>query len=411
GGTCLNHGCKPTKALRASAVVAATARRAAAYGVTTGEVSVDVVAALRRVHGIIDEMRRSLRGWIDGVEGLDFLEGPAQLRADPEGGQHAVLVGGHTLTAPEVYLNVGSRAATPPLPGLDTVPYLTEVELLALDRRPEHLVIIGGGYIGCEFGQMFVRFGSKVTIIGRLMAREDDDVSAVVTTMLTDEGVQVRAGRAARVAAAESGVEVTLADGSTVSGSHLLVAVGRQPNSDLLGAHGLATDERGFFVIDDRFATSVPGIWALGEVNGHGPFTHTAYQDGQILRDPARSLAGRVTAYAMFTDPPLGRVGLSLAEAAASGRRVLKAEVPMTSVSRAILEGETTGLMRVLVDADTEEFLGATIVGLHADDLVQLVGTAMQAGVRYPSVRDQLPIHPTMAEYLPFVLSSLEPLS
>jgi len=418
GGTCLNHGCKPTKALRASAVVAAQARRAAAYGVTTGEVSVDLRIALARVHRIIDEQRRSLRDYLDSVDGLDVIAGTAQLRTDPAGdGSHTVLVGTSdrpvSHRAPEIYLNVGARAAVAPIEGLDTVRYLTEVELLALEELPEHLIVVGGGYIGCEFGQMFRRFGSRVTMLagGGVMAKEDGDISDRIHDLLVGEGVTIRPVQAERVApGATGGVEVSVSEGPAVLGSHLLLATGRRSNSDLLGDHGLATDDSGFFLVDDRFATSVPGVWALGDVNGRGAYTHTAYQDGQILGDPDRSLAGRVSTYAMFTDPPLGRVGMDDQAARASGRRVLKAEVDMSSVSRAILEGETVGVLRILVDADTEEFLGASILGLHADDLVQVIGTAMQAGVRYPSVRDQLPIHPTMAEYIPFVLGSLRPL-
>jgi pyruvate/2-oxoglutarate dehydrogenase complex dihydrolipoamide dehydrogenase (E3) component len=290
---------------------------------------------------------------------------------------------------------------------------MTEVELLALDSLPEHLVIIGGGYIGLEFGQMFRRFGARVTIItgSRVAPREDEDVSGLLAEMLTDEGVDLVIGRPARVGQGKGGIDVEFADGRTVSGSHLLLATGRRSNSDLLGPdHGIETDKRGFFTIDDRFQTSVKGVWALGDVNGHGAFTHTAYQDGQILLHPPRTVDGRVPIYALYTDPPLGRVGMTISEARASGRNVLQAEVPMSSVSRAILEGETTGLMRILVDGDTEEFLGATILGLHGDDLIQIIGTAMQAGVRYPAVRDALPIHPTMAEFIPSVLTSLKPL-
>lgn len=412
GGTCLNHGCKPTKALRASAALAAQARRGREYGVHTGPVSVDLAAALDRVHRIIDSMRQSLADWVAGVENLDMLYGTARLETDP-GGRHRVLLGEETLVAPEIYLNLGNRALVPDLPGLDTVSYLTEVELLALDALPRHLVIVGGGYIGLEFGQMFRRFGSEVTIVagGGVAPREDRDVSELIGSMLTDEGVTIIAARTQSVAPHAEGVAVTLDNGDTVTGSDLLLAVGRKSNSDLLGdAHGLELDRRGFIAIDSRFATSVPGVWALGDVNGHGAFTHTAYQDAQILLDPSRSLDGRVTTYAMFTDPPLGRVGMTVAEARASGRNVLKAEVPMSSVSRAILEGETTGLMRILVDGDSEEFLGATIVGLHADDLIQIISFAMQSGVRYPQVRKALPIHPTMAEFIPSVLGSLQPL-
>ena len=413
GGTCLNHGCKPTKALRASATAAHAARRAATYGVHTGEVTVDFGAAVGRVRSIIATMQQSLDDWITTVDGLDYIHGTATLATDPDGGLHRVSVGDRVLTAPQVYLNVGARASRPDIEGLDSVTAMTEVELLALDELPEHLVIVGGGYLGCEFGQMFRRFGSAVTIIagGGLAAHEDPDVQQIITDMFTDEGITIVGGRPQRVGPSGDGVSVEVDDGSTVVGSHLLLATGRRSNSDLLGDHGIATDERGFFVIDGRYATSVPGVWALGDVNGHGAWTHTAYQDAQILLAPPRTVDGRVTTYAMFTDPPLGRVGMSSADARASGRKVLAAEVPMSSVSRAVLESETIGVLRILVDADTEEFLGATILGLHADDLVQMIGLAMQAGVTYPTVRDALPIHPTMAEYIPSVLRSLEPLA
>ena len=413
GGTCLNHGCKPTKALRASAAVAHQARRAAEYGVNTGEISVDFPAAMARMRSIIDGMRDSLDAWLAGVTGLDQFHGTATVMTDPTGREHRVTVEDRRLTTQQLYLNLGARASRPPIPGLETVDAMTEVELLALNSLPAHLVIIGGGYIGLEFGQMFRRFGARVTIIAgsRVAPREDEDVSAILAEVLTDEGVDIIYGRPTRVGPAGTGIKAELGDGTTIEGSHLLLATGRRSNSDLLGPdHGLATDDRGFFTIDNRFQTSVQGVWALGDVNGHGAFTHTAYQDGQILQHPPRTVDGRVTIYALYTDPPLGRVGMTINEARASGRNVLKAEVPMSSVSRAILEGETTGLMRILVDADTEEFLGATILGLHGDDLIQIIGTAMQGGVHYPAVRDALPIHPTMAEFIPSVLWSLKPL-
>jgi pyruvate/2-oxoglutarate dehydrogenase complex dihydrolipoamide dehydrogenase (E3) component len=413
GGTCLNHGCKPTKALRASATAAHQARRARDYGVRTGEVSVDFAAAMDRVWTIINGMRRSLSDWLSSVENLELIAGTATLVSDPRGQAHEVRVDGRELTAPAVYLNLGARASMPPFPGLDSIDALTEVELLALRELPDHLIVIGGGYVGLEFGQMFRRFGSQVTIInvGPVADREDEDVSKIISDTLTAEGVQIIDGIAARVGKHPSGVEIELRDGQAITGSHLLIATGRRSNSDLLGPdHGIDTDEGGFFKIDRRFQTSVPGIWALGDVNGHGAFTHTAYQDGQILQDPSRSLDGRITMYALFTDPPLGRAGMTVREARASGRNVLKAEVPMTSVSRAILESETTGLMRILVDADTDEILGATILGIHADDLIQILGLAIQTGIRFPAIRNVLPIHPTMAEFIPSILGSLSPL-
>jgi len=414
GGTCLNHGCRPTKALRASAVVAHQARRATEYGVYTGQVEVDFPAAIQRVHTLIDDMRDGLHSWLLSIDGLELDTRTATLIGDPTGREHRVTVGDQTHASGRIYLDLGGRAAIPAIPGLDTVQYLTEVELLRLTALPRHLVIVGGGYIGLEFGQMFRRFGSEVTILAGsgIAAREDPDVAQALHDILTGEGVVIRNTRPTRVVPDGDGIRVETDDGGEpVIGSHLLVATGRTSNLDLLGPdHGLATDERGFVRIGPRYETSLPGIWALGDVNGHGAFTHTAYQDSQILLTPPRTVTGRVTTYAMFTDPPLGRVGMTNAEAGASGRQVLVAETPMSAVSRARLEGETAGLMRILVDADTEEILGATILGMQADDVVQIVGLALQAGISYPILRDALPIHPTVAEFLPSILGSLKPL-
>ena len=417
GGTCLNHGCRPTKALRASAVVAHSARRAAEFGVHVGEVRVDFGEAIGRVHTLIDGMRASLQHSFDTTDGLDYVHGRATLVGDRSGREHRVLVttdeGEQELTTAEVFLNVGTRAAIPTIDGLDDVPYLTEIELLALTELPEHLVIVGGGYVGLEFGQMFRRFGSEVTIIagGGIAAREDPDVQQILSEMFTGEGITIVQGRPSSVRREGGGVAVEVPDVGTVTGSHLLVATGRRSNTDLLGPDtGLTMDERGFVVTDDRFGGSVPGVWALGDMNGRGAFTHTSYADGDIYLHPPRTVAGRVMTYAMFTDPPLGRVGWTSQQARESGRNVLKGEIAMAGVSRAVLESEETGVMRVLVDADTEEFLGATILGLQADDVVQVVGVAMQAGVRYPTVRDALPIHPTVSEFFPTILAALEPL-
>ena len=417
GGTCLNHGCRPTKALRASAVVAHSARRAAEFGVHVGEVRVDYGQAIGRVHTLIDGMRASLQHSFDTTDGLDYVHGRATLVGDPAGREHRVLVttdeGEQELTAAEVFLNVGTRAAIPSIDGLDTVPYLTEIELLALTELPEHLVIVGGGYIGLEFGQMFRRFGSEVTIIagGGIASREDPDVQQILTDLFEREGVTIVSGRPSSVRREGTGVAVEVPDVGTVTGSHVLVATGRRSNTDLLGPDtGLAMDERGFVTTDERYGSSVPGVVALGDMNGRGAFTHTSYQDGDIYLHPPRTVAGRVMTYAMFTDPPLGRVGWTTQQARESGRNVQKAEIAMSSVSRARLESEETGVMRVLVDVDTEEIVGATILGLQADDVVQVVGIAMQAGVPYTAVRDALPIHPTVSEFFPTILAALQPL-
>lgn len=418
GGTCLNHGCRPTKALRASAVVAHSARRAADFGVHVGEVRVDFGQAIRRVHTMIDAMRSGLDEALHSTENLTYLHGRAELVGDPAGRAHRVVVTGDdgtetVLTTSNVYLNVGNRASIPPVDGLEGVPYLTETELLALTELPEHLVVLGGGYIGLEFGQMFRRFGSEVTIVagGGIASREDPDVQQILTDLFTGEGIRVVEGRPARVSGGAGRVSLEVPDVGTIEGTHLLVATGRRSNADQLGPDsGLELDDHGFVVTDARYAANLPGVWALGDVNGRGAFTHTSYQDGEIYLHPPRTVAGRVTTYAMFTDPPLGRVGMSLQEARESGRRVLKGEVPMSSVSRAKLESEETGVMRVLVDADTEEILGATVLGLQSDDVVQVVGVALQAGVRYPVLRDALPIHPTVSEFYPTILGSLQPL-
>ncbi len=413
GGTCLNHGCRPTKALRASGMAAHRARRAADYGVQTGAVSVDFPAVMQRMHTMIDSMRdSSLQGFAD-EDNIELIYQQATVRTS-QSGPHEVTIGDRVLSTERLYLDIGARAVVPGIDGLDDVDYLTEVELLQLTALPEKLIIVGGSYIGCEFAQMFARFGSEVTIVagGGIAPKEDQDVSNSVRDLLESEGIQIADGQAASVTkAADGGVRVQVGDDTVVEGTHLLLATGRRPNVDLLGEdHGLELDEKGYLKIDDRFATSAPGVWALGDVNGHGAFTHTAYQDTQILLDESRSLDGRITAYAMFTDPPLGRVGMTEAEAKETGRSVLKADLPMSGVSKAILDSETDGMMRILVDADSEEILGATFFGLHGDELAQQIGLAIQAGVGYPAVRDALPIHPTVAEFIPTLLGSLQPL-
>ena len=413
GGTCLNHGCRPTKALRASARVAHMARRAGEYGVRTGEVTVDFPSVMRRMRGIIDDMRSGLEDWLASEDRITVFGGPSVFDGTDDG-LHRVRAEGNVLASERVYIDVGARASVPPLHGLDDVDYMTEVELLALTDLPSHLIVIGAGYVGLEFGQMFRRFGADVTVLAgsAVAAKEDPDVSAALTDILRSEGVRIVEGRAGW-ARQDGDTIVVGAGGEEIAGSHLLVATGRAPNSDRIGADaiGLALDERGYVEINGRYETSVPGIWALGDVNGHGAFTHTAYQDTAILLDESRTVDGRITAYAMFTDPPLGRVGMTEGQARDSGRSVLTATLPMSSVSRALLDSETEGLMRILVDADTEEFLGATFLGMHGDDLAQIIGHAMQAGVRYPQVRDALPVHPTVAEFIPTLLGSLEPLT
>lgn len=417
GGTCLNRGCRPTKAMRASARVAHLARRAAAYGVSVGEVGVDFAAVIARKDDMIDGWLESSTESLAGVDGLDLLFGEARFIGRGDDADLSLAVGEQTVTARDVFLNVGTRATVPPIPGLADVGWLDNDRVLHLGELPRHLVILGGGYIALELGQMFARFGSEVTVIergDRVAGREDPDISDEIARILVAEGVTIRtATTVERVEAIAPGVRVHLDAGDPVDGSHLLVAVGRTPNTDRLGLEcvGLATDDRGLVETDGVFRTAVDGIWALGDINGRGAFTHTSYQDHEILVDHLsggdRTADGRIPTYAMFTDPPLGRVGMTEREAVASGRRVRMATMPMSDVSRAALDGETDGLVKLLVDGDSERFLGAAVLGLSGDEIVQTVSALMHADAPYHVLAEMLPIHPTVAEFYPTILAGL----
>jgi len=423
GGTCLNYGCRPTKALRASARVAHLARRGAEFGVKTGKVEVDFATVMARKDDMIGGMQQSLDDAMHDMKNIEVIYEYAHFLGT-ENGLHRVQAGDRVLEAPEVYINTGARAVIPPIDGLDNVPYVTNEGLLALKELPSHLVIIGGGYIGLEFGQMFRRFGSEVTIIEgkpHVASREDDDIVEAIESILLDEGIRLFTGHKVKSVAPgyDDQIELTLLEGearAVVRGSHLLVATGRRPNSDKLNleAVGVKTNERGYIVTNDRYETNVPGIWALGDVNGRGAFTHTSYQDYEIFvanrKGGDRSANERYTTYAMFIDPPLGRVGMSERQARESGRNVLKAVVPMESVSRAILDSETKGLIKVLVDADTEQILGAAALGMQGDDVIAIFSNFMYTGASYKVMRDALPIHPTVAEFIPTLLNRLRPL-
>ncbi len=432
GGTCLNDGCTPTKALVASARVAHMARRAAEFGVTLGgapgcDVGVDFAAVMARKDRIVAKSIEGLTAWLQGTAGLELVRGEARFTAP-----HSVEVNGRTLSAPQVFINVGGQAVLPDWPGIDTAPVLTNTSIMGLSVLPEHLVIAGGSYIGLEFAQMFRRFGARVTVLevaDRLIAREDPEVSAEVRAMLEREGIECVLGvRGAQVARdggdanddAGGGVRVTFTAQGTahqVRASHLLAAVGRRPNTRDLGLDlaGVATDARGFIAVDDELRTNVPGIWALGDVNGKGAFTHTSYNDFEIvatnlLDGGTRRVSDRIPAYALFTDPPLARVGMSEAEVRASGRPALVAVMPMTRVGRARERSETQGFMKVLVDAGTERVLGATLLGIEADEAVQVLLTAMAGGLSYRSVQHAVHIHPTVSELIPTLLGELRPL-
>lgn len=421
GGTCVNTGCIPTKTMVASAYAARMAQRAAEFGVVLpGPPRVDMKQVKARKDGVSGQSRVGVESWMRGLENGTVIQGQARLT-----GPKTVQVGDETLTAERIFLNVGGRATVPPMPGIDDVPFLTNSTMMDLDTLPEHLVIVGGSYIGLEFGQMFRRFGSRVTIIEqgpRLIGREDEDVSAAVAGFLEKEGVAIRtSANCLNVARQGDGVAVTVdctAGAPVVEGSHLLLAVGRRPNTQDLGleAAGVAVDARGYVTVDDSLQTSVPGIWALGDCNGRGAFTHTAYNDFEIvaanlLDGESRRVSDRITAYALYTDPPLGRAGMTEAEARRSGRRILVAKRPMTRVGRAVEKGETEGFMKVVVDAGTRQILGAAILGTGGDEVVHGLLDLMTAKAPYDVLQRSMPIHPTVSELLPTLLGSLEPAS
>ena len=417
GGTCVNYGCIPTKTLVASAHAAHLARRGADFGVGTGEVAVDMAAVKARKDRISGGDREGVESWLEGMKGCTLIRGHARFE-DP----HTIRVGEHLLTADRIFLNVGGRAVAPDMPGLADVDYLTNVGILDLDTVPEHLVVIGGSYIALEFAQMFRRFGAKVTVIEkgpRLTSREDEDVSAAVKDILEAEGIDVVVNTDnIQFAKQDSGFTVTPRDGAEpIAGSHLLVAVGRQPNTDDLGldAAGVQTDGRGYIVVDDELRTTVDHIWAMGDCNGRGAFTHTSYNDFEIvaanlLDDDPRRVSDRITTYALYIDPPLGRAGMTVEEVRRSGRKALVGKRPMTRVGRAVEKGETQGFMKVVVDADTEEILGAAILGVGGDEVVHSILDVMTAKLPYTAISRTMHIHPTVSELVPTMLQDLKPL-
>ena len=416
GGTCVNTGCIPTKTLVASARTAHVARRAADFGVTTGPVGVDMAAVKARKDAVSGESRSGVASWLDGMEGCTVIRGHARFV-----GPHEIEVDGRQLTAPRIFINVGGRALIPDMPGVKDVPILNNTGILGLDSVPEHLVVVGGSYIGLEFAQMYRRFGARVTVVEkgpRLIAREDEDVSAAVREILEGEGIAVRVGaECIRFAPHAEGVAVGIScdEGAPeVVGSHVLLAVGRRPNTDDLGleAAGIATDERGYIRVDDQLRTSAPGVWAMGDCNGRGAFTHTAYNDFEIvaatLLDAAdRKVTDRIDTYALFIDPPLGRVGLGEAQAREKGHRVRIGKRPMSRVGRAREKGETAGFMKMVVDADTDAVLGAAILGVGGDEAIHAVLDLMHMGGTAADMRRVMHIHPTVAELIPTVMGEL----
>jgi len=416
GGTCVNTGCMPTKALVASAYAAHLARRAADLGIVVPEVRVDFPKVMARARGVTENARAGLDRWLRGMENLTLVQGQARFE-----GPHEIRVGEDVLTAPRIFINVGGRARVPDMPGVREVPFLTNTSVLALDRLPKHLVVVGGSYVGLEFAQIHRRCGAEVTVVEmgpRLIGREDEDVSDAVRGILEAEGIRVRThAECIGLARHAEGVAVTLecGEGPPVAvGSDVLLAVGRVPNTDDLGLEstGVASDRHGYVVVDDQLATNVDGIWALGDCNGRGAFTHTSYNDYEImaanlLDGGERRLSQRVPGYALYIDPPLGRVGMSEAEAKKSGRRLLIGRRPMTRVNRAVEKGETAGFMKIIVDAESRKILGASILGTGGDEAIHGILDMMSAGVAYDVLRWAVPIHPTVSELIPTVLQDL----
>ncbi len=419
GGTCVNTGCTPTKTLVASAYAAHLARRSAEYGIVIDSpVKIDMKRVRARAETVSANSRRNVEKWLRGIDGLTVIEGHARFE-----GPDVVRVGESPLKAPRIFINVGGRANVPDMPGVGTVDYLTNTSILKLDTIPRHLVVVGGSYIGLEFAQMYRRFGAEVTVVEmapRLIAREDEDVSEAVREILADEGIVVRTSATCiGFKPHEDGVAVDVDCESgepVVVGSHVLLAVGRRPNTDDLGLDkaGVAVDARGYIGVDDSLATNVPGIWALGDCNGRGAFTHTAYNDYEIvaanlLHHANRRVSDRIPAYALFVDPPLGRVGMSEMEALRTGRKLLVSKRPMTRVARAVEKGETKGFMKVVADATTKEILGAAILGVGGDEAIHGIIDIMNADASYAVLQWAVPVHPTVSELIPTVLGDLKP--
>jgi pyruvate/2-oxoglutarate dehydrogenase complex dihydrolipoamide dehydrogenase (E3) component len=420
GGTCVNNGCIPTKTLIASARAAHFARRGDDYGFGAGAVRVDMKAVKRRKDHVVRQSSEGLKKWIAGMKHVTLVHGHARFTAP-----RRVAVKGRELEAERVFIDVGARAAVPDLPGVKDVPFMTNSTMMAVDFRPPHLVIVGGSYIGLEFAQMYRRFGSEVTVVERmpkLLPREDDDVAAEIRAIVEREGVEIRID-AECMALKRKGkrIAVTLEcrRGPPVAvGSHVLLAVGRTPNTADLGLReaGVETDERGYIKVDDECRTSAEGVWALGECNGKGAFTHTSYNDYEIVAanlfdGDKRRISDRIQTYALFTDPPLGRAGMTEAEARNSGRSILAGKMPMRRVGRAREAGETQGFMKVLVDAKSQELLGAAILGLNGDEVVHSLLDMMYAKRPYTTLQRAVHIHPTVTELVPTLLGELKPLS
>jgi pyruvate/2-oxoglutarate dehydrogenase complex dihydrolipoamide dehydrogenase (E3) component len=420
GGTCVNNGCTPTKAMVASAYAMHIARRASDYGVVlTGTPAVNMERVKARKDRIVGDSRESIENWMHGLKNATIYRGHARFS-----GARAVDVNGEEICAEKIFINVGGRPLVPEMPGLGSVPYLTNVTMMDLDVVPEHLVVIGGSYVGLEFAQMFSRFGSRVTVVEmgpRLVGHEDVDVSECMGEFLNAEGIAVRLGaKCISLHKANVGLSVGLdcKEGEpSEHGSHLLLAVGRVPNTDDLGLDvaGIKTDERGYIQVDEGLQTSNPHVWALGDCNGKGAFTHTSYNDYEIVADNVLANAGRkytdrIPVYALYTDPPLGRVGMNEAAIKKAGADALVGKLPMTRVARAREKGETSGFLKIYVENGSNRILGASLLGTGADESVQTLVDAIYARTPYPQLQRHVRIHPTVSELLPTVLEDLRPI-
>ena len=415
GGTCVNTGCTPTKALVASAKVAHMVRRAPEYGIRTTGTEIEYGSVRARMNSIRDNT--GMVSWISSAKNVKLFKEWGQFD-----GPRRIRVGDETITADRIYINAGARPRVPEIPGLDTVPWLDHSRLLELTEVPEHLIIVGGSYVGLEFGQIFRRFGAQVTVIdqgSQLVFREDADVAASIRDILEREGIDISLNsKVMRVSPEGAAVTVAISQGGDerfVTGSHLLVAVGRVPNSDRLNteAAGIDVDHRGFIMVDDHCRTSAEDVFALGDINGRGAFTHTSVNDAEIvldlMRGGTRKLSDRIAVYGLFIDPALGRVGMTEKEAIASGRNVLKATRPMSRISRAKEMGETLGFAKLLVDGDTDRILGAAILGPGGDEIVNMFAAYMYSGLPCSDYRKAVLIHPTISELMPWILDTLEP--
>jgi pyruvate/2-oxoglutarate dehydrogenase complex dihydrolipoamide dehydrogenase (E3) component len=418
GGTCVNNGCIPTKTLVASARAAYMASRAAEFGIVIdGPVKTDMKKVKARKDAVVEKSNEGVENWLKNTKNLSVFEGHARFLTP-----HTVGVNGESLEAEKIFINVGARATIPS--GFEDVPYLTNSSMMDVDFLPDHLIIVGGSYIGLEFGQMYRRFGSQVSIVQRgprLIEREDEDISDAVKSILENEGINIQLNAKCVRAERQDSSIVAKIDCTTgpreVKGSHILLAVGRRPNTEDLGLDkaGIEIDDRRYIKVDDQLRTNVPGVWALGDCNGKGAFTHTSYNDYEIvaanlLANDQRKVSDRILAYALYIDPPLGRAGMTETQVRATGRKALVATRPMTSVGRAVEKSETQGFMKVVVDAESKLSLGAEILGVMGDEVIHSILDVMYARQPYTLIQRAMHIHPTVTELVPTMLGDLKPL-